>query len=73
MKEGDVKMAEEQQYCHGCRYLLAKSDAACGGIYFCGLLSNGRGSGIVIGEWGCWTDESDKPKRCDKFKQNYPL
>ena len=47
-----------KKYCYGCRHLLTFPDAAGGGTYGCR-----KRPGLVIGEWGHWTDERDKPER----------
>lgn len=63
MKMINTKMAKEiisssleKKSCLGCKDLIAKSDGAGGGIYHCK-----NHGGLVIGEWGHWTDDSDEP------------
>lgn len=53
-----LKAMSEQTECFGCPNLKSKSDAAGGGTYSCELYP-----GIVLGEWGHWTDENDTPRR----------
>jgi len=43
--------------CHGCPYLLTESDIAGGGVYKCAQYY-----GLILGEWGHWTDERDAPR-----------
>jgi hypothetical protein len=45
--------------CLKCEFLISKMDDAGGGIYQCK-----KYPGIVLGEWGHWTDEEDNtPKK----------
>lgn len=43
--------------CYGCKYLTSIPDGAGGGLYTCR-----KRPGLVLGEWGHWTDESDEPR-----------
>lgn len=47
----------ERKQCYGCLELRVYPDAAGGGTYKCELLG-----GLVLGEWGHWTDERDQPR-----------
>lgn len=46
------------KHCYGCKHLYSTCDSAGGGLYHCKQSS----PGLIIGEYGHWTDESDKPK-----------
>jgi hypothetical protein len=56
-RQESEKPVKEKKYCYGCKHLDSWPDAAGGGTYHCALRP-----GLVVGEWGHWTDESDKPK-----------
>ena len=47
----------KQALCYGCVNLRSVPDAAGGGTYFCW-----KTPGLVVGEWGHWTTEDDKPR-----------
>jgi len=58
--------------CFTCRFLVSRSDSAGGGTYYCGRLSNMQPHGVVLGEWGHWTDpkiDDPKPLRDDCWKE----
>lgn len=42
--------------CYKCNHVITKSDGAGGGIVQCEKLG-----GVVLGEYGHWTDENDDP------------
>ncbi len=45
-----------KKYCYGCEHLDGFPDGAGGGTYTCLLFP-----GIVVGEWGHWTNDGDEP------------
>ncbi len=46
--------------CYGCCHLQSYADGAGGGIFKCD-----NTAGLVIGEYGHWTDDSDTPRPYD--------
>ena len=56
-----MKQSKGRKDCCGCIHLEAQPDAAGGGTYHCALLH----PCLVIGEWGHWTKESDRPREID--------
>jgi hypothetical protein len=58
---------DERKLCFDCKHLYTDRrlyQGSGGGEYHCRLQS----PGIVIGEFGGWTDASDDPVACDKYE-----
>lgn len=55
--------------CFGCKHLVSKRDGSGGVTYFCGRLSNGKPSGVVLGESSLLVDDDPRPLYDDCFEK----
>ena len=50
----------KRRLCYRCKHLTSRADGAGGGTYGCR-----KCPGLVLGEWGHWTDERDEPRELE--------